>query len=129
VARREQEDTVKYLVLVYGSDAIWNDPSVDFAAFVADVDRFNAELQASGEMVAVEGLETRPRAVRMTGGQPVVSDGPYLEAAEYAGSYFVLDVADEARALEVARSYPALRHVTGGGLEVWPLMVRGDAPA
>ncbi|MBM9469367.1 YciI family protein [Nakamurella leprariae] len=121
---------MKFLVMVYGNDAIWGDPSVDFAALVADVDRFNAELQASGEMVAVDGLESRPHAVRVAGGQPVVSDGPYLEAAEYVGSYFVLDVADEARALELASSYPGLRHGTrGGGLEVWPLMTHGAPPA
>ncbi|MEO6702670.1 MAG: YciI family protein [Jatrophihabitantaceae bacterium] len=120
---------MKYLVLVYGNEAIWGDPSVDFAAMVAEVDAFNTALRESGEMIAVEGLVTRPRAIRASDGAPVVSDGPYLEAKEHVGSYFVLDVDSEDRALELAKSYPALRYDTGlgGGLEVWPLMEHGGA--
>jgi hypothetical protein len=122
---------MKYLVLVYGNEQVWGDPSVDVATLIREVDAFNASLRASGELVSVEGLVTTPRAVRVQGGVPVVSDGPYLEAKEHVGSFLVLDVADEARALEIARSYPGLRHgsASGGGLEVWPLMTHGDAPA
>ena len=118
---------MKYLVLVYGNDTIWSHPSVDFAALVAEVDAFNAELRASGEMLAVEGLTSQARAIRTVAGQPVVSDGPYLEAKEHAGSYFVLDVESDARAMEIAQSYPGLRYDTGlgGGLEIWPLMTHG----
>lgn len=111
---------MRYLALVYGNEEIWNGIE-DFASLVAEVDAFNAALRASGELVDVQGLLPLPRAVR--GRAPVVTDGPYLEAKEYVGSYFVLDVASEERALEVVRSYPALRHCDGGGLELWPLMV------
>ena len=129
--RTKEGTVVKYLVLVYGNEAIWGDPSMDFAALVSEVDAFNAALRASGELVAVEVLVTRPRAVRQHGGVPVVSDGPYLEAKEHVGSYLVLDVDSEERALEIAQSYPALRFGTGlgGGLEVWPLMEHGGADA
>jgi hypothetical protein len=121
---------MKYLVMVYGNEQIWGDPSVDFAALVKEVDAFNTSLRESGDMIAVEGLITRPHAIRVKGGVPVVSDGPYLEAKEYVGSYFVLDVDSEERALELAKSYPALRYGTGeGGLEVWPLMDQGDVDA
>jgi len=122
---------MRYLVLVYGNEQIWSDPAVDVAAMIGEVDAFNAALHASGEMVAVDGLAPQPRAVRVQGGVPVVSDGPYLEAKEYVGSYFALDVDTEERALEIARSYPVLRHTSalGGGLEVWPLMERGGGEA
>lgn len=120
---------MKYLVLVYGNEKIWGDPSVDFAAMVSGVDAFNAALRESGEMVSVEGLVAAPRAVRSSGGVPVVTDGPYLEAKEHVGSYFVLDVPDEARAMEIALDYPCLPHLAGGGLEVWPLMVQGAPDA
>ncbi|QFZ23009.1 YciI family protein [Saccharothrix syringae] len=116
---------MKYLMLIYGNEQVWNSVDADgFARLVAEVDAFNAELRESGELVDSQGLESRPRAVRVVGGAPVVTDGPYLEAKEYVGSYFVVDVADEERALEIARSYPALRHSRGlgGGIEVWPLV-------
>jgi hypothetical protein len=59
--------------------------------------------------------------VRVPDGVPVVSDGPYLEAKEHVGSYFIIDVAREERALEIVRSYPGIGP-EGGAIELWPLM-------
>lgn len=116
-------------MLIYGNEQVWN--SVDAEAFgrlVAEVDAFNADLRASGELVESRGLLPRPRAVRVVEGAPVMTDGPYLEAKEHVGSYFIVDVESEERAGEIAQSYPALRYSRGlgGGLEVWPLMDPGD---
>lgn len=114
---------MKYLMLIYGNEDVWNSLSpVDLTALIGEVDAFNEALRESGELVGVEGLVSRPRSVRMVQGAPFVTDGPYLEAKEFVGSYFVVDVDSEQRALDIARSYPGLRH--GGGLEVWPLMER-----
>jgi hypothetical protein len=121
---------VKYLMLIYGNEQVWNSVDADeFAKLVAEVDAFNADLRDSGELVDAQGLVDRPRAVRVVDGAPVVTDGPYLEAKEYVGSYFMVDVDGEERALEIARSYPALRYSRGlgGGIEVWPLMSKGGS--
>lgn len=112
---------MKYLAMVYGNEEIWHAMGEDFASFVAEVDAFNAALRESGELVEAQGLEPRPRHVR-AGRAPVLTDGPYLEAKEHVGSYFIVDVTSEERAEEIARSYPALRHGERGGLELWPLM-------
>ncbi|MCZ7418373.1 YciI family protein [Verrucosispora sp. WMMA2121] len=118
---------MKYLMLIYGNEEIWGSlPDGDLATLIGQVDAFNEALRASGELVDVQGLVSRPRSVRITADTPVVTDGPYLEAKEYVGSYFVVDVHDEQRALEIARAYPGLRFGTsGGGIEIWPLMA-GD---
>ncbi|MBB5807942.1 hypothetical protein F4560_007710 [Saccharothrix ecbatanensis] len=119
---------MKYLMLIYGNEEVWNSVDADgFAKLVAEVDGFNAALRESGELVDSQGLVDRPRSVRVVGEAPVVTDGPYLEAKEHVGSYFVVDVDSEQRAVEIAESYPALRYSRGlgGGLEVWPLMERG----
>lgn len=112
---------MRFMALVYGNEEIWHGVE-DFATLVAEVDAFNAALRASGELVDVNGLLPRPKAVR-GGRAPAVTDGPYLEAKEHIGSYFVLDVASEGRALEVVQGYPALRLGDGGGIELWPLML------
>jgi hypothetical protein len=120
---------VKYLMLIYGNEEIWGSlPADDLATLIGEVDAFNEALRASGELVDSQGLEIRPRAVRVVDATPVITDGPYLEAKEYVGSYFVVDVDSEQRALEIARSYPGLRFGdAAGGLEIWPLMTRdGD---
>lgn len=113
---------MKYLMLIYGNKAIWHGrPRDERAAIIGQVDAFNEALRESGELVAVDGLLPRPRTVRVGADGVVVTDGPYLEAKEHVGSYFIVDVSSEERALEIARSYPALRH-DGSGLEMWPLM-------
>jgi hypothetical protein len=111
-------------MLIYGNEDVWNslEPAA-LAALIGEVDAFNQALRESGELISVEGLVPRARSVRMAGDDPIVTDGPYLEAKEYVGSYFVVDVDDDERAMEVARSYPGLRY--GGSVEVWPLMGRG----
>ena len=115
---------MKYLMLIYGNEDVWNSLApADLAMLIGEVDAFNEALRESGELVGVEGLVPRARSVRMGQDAPVVTDGPYVEAKEFVGSYFVVDVDSEQRALDIARSYPGLRY--GGGLEVWPLMERG----
>lgn len=118
---------MKYLMLIYGNEQVWSSlPAAELAALIGDVDAFNQRLRESGELVDTQGLVTRPRSVRVDDGTPVVTDGPYLEAKEYVGSYFVVDVDSEERAVEIARNYPGIRWgVAGGGLEMWPLMVPG----
>jgi hypothetical protein len=114
---------MKYLMLIYGNEAIWGSLDADgFAKVVSEVDAFNQALRDSGELVAVDGLVTRPLNVRTVDGTNVVSDGPYLEAKEHVGSYFVVDVESEERAREIAGGYPGMMT---GGLEVWPIMARG----
>jgi hypothetical protein len=116
------EKLVKYIALIYGNDEIWSSvPPERWREIVDDVDAFNRRLEKSGELVAVDGLVSRARSVRAPDGVPIVSDGPYLEAKEHVGSYFILDVDSEQRALEIIRSYPALGP-EGGGIELWPLM-------
>ncbi len=119
---------MKYLMLIYGNEQVWNSVDADeFAKLVGEVDAYNESLRESGEFVDAQGLVSRPRSVRLVGEAPVVTDGPYLEAKEYVGSYFVVDVDSEQRAMEIARDYPALRYSRGlgGGIEVWPLMTGG----
>ena len=42
------------------------------------------------------------KTVRFENGAPVATDGPYAEAKESLAGYWLVDVPDEARALEIA---------------------------
>lgn len=113
---------MRYLALIYGNEDVWQkDPNRE--RVIAEVDAFNRRLTESGELVTANGLVEPVVNVRRSDGQPIVSDGPYLEVKEHVGSYFVLDVEDHARALEIARSYPGV--AGGGGVELWRLMHQG----
>lgn len=111
---------MKYLAMVYGNEEIWGSLGPELSTLIAEVDAWNTALRATGELVDCHGLEPRPRSVRA--GTAVLTDGPYLEAKEHVGSYYVLDVTGQERAEEIAESYPALRYGERGGLELWPLM-------
>jgi hypothetical protein len=73
----------------------------EMIGFMRDLDQ---ELRAAGEMVFNEGLQDGETAtiVRLTDGVPVATDGPYAETKESLIGFWVLDVADKARILEIA---------------------------
>jgi hypothetical protein len=54
--------------------------------------RFAADLKERGKLVAVESLTSQKDAVRVQvrGGQPKVLDGPFAEAKEMIGGFFLL---------------------------------------
>lgn len=45
--------------------------------------------------------------VRLEGGQPLVTDGPFVEGKEVISGYAEIDVADLDEALRLARTWPA----------------------
>ncbi|GAA1964362.1 YciI family protein [Catenulispora subtropica] len=80
-------------------------------------------LKASGELILTQALVDPSQAavVRVRGGQPVVTDGPFLEAKEYVGGFYLVDVEDKARALELAAQIPDAA-IDGLGVEVRQVM-------
>lgn len=50
------------------------------------------------------------RTVRRRNGEPVVTDGPFLETKEVLGGFIVLEVADVDEATALAADWPSLRH-------------------
>jgi hypothetical protein len=75
------------------------------------------ELTASGSFVFAGGLMPPSSAITVdnTGESLSTTKGPFVEAPEYLGGFWVIDVADEAAALDwAARASRAL----GGRIEV-----------
>ena len=56
--------------------------------------------------------------VRVRDGQPVVKDGPFAETKEQIAGVWIIDAADRAEVLEIARRIP---HVSHGPIEVHAL--------
>jgi len=120
---------MKYMLMIYANDETWSGLAPDdITKGIADQEAFNAEFAASGELVAAGGLgdARQARVVRVRKGVPTVTEGPYMETKEYLASYYVLDCADEERALEIAARMPfaSFREV-----EMWPILHESDALA
>jgi hypothetical protein len=69
-----------------------------------DVDAFNAEIQQKGIWVFGGGLEPADVAtvVRSQGGEVLTSDGPFAEAKEHLGGFWVVEAQDLDEALALA---------------------------
>jgi hypothetical protein len=67
------------------------------------------------------GRSVAERGVRVRGVPPAVTDGPYLEAKEYLGGFYLIDCEGKERAIELAAQIPDAK-VEGMGVEVRQVM-------
>src|SRR5687768_7021914 len=70
--------------------------------------KYNEELQKAGVLLALDGLHPPSMGARVsfTGGTPTVSDGPFVEAKEVIGGYWMIQVRSRDQAIEWARRAP-----------------------
>ena len=70
--------------------------------------KYNESLQKAGVLLALDGLHPPSMGARVSfaGGKPKVSDGPFAEAKEVLGGYWMIDVKSKAEAIEWARRAP-----------------------
>ena len=104
---------------------MWHDGDFEMPApevaqkMFAQVDAFNAEVQAAGAWVFAGGLHPRSSAtvVRVKDGDVSMTDGPYAESKEQIGGFWVIEASDLDVALEWARKGAA---ACEGPVEVRP---------
>lgn len=70
--------------------------------------KYNKQLQEAGVLLTLDGLHPPSTGARVTfrGGKPVVTDGPFAEAKEVLGGYWMIDVKSRAEAIEWAKRCP-----------------------
>jgi hypothetical protein len=110
---------MKYLLLIYGSEATKRTPEEGMALvkeYVAVAD----SLRANGQFVAAERLQPTSTAttVRIRDGKALTTDGPFAETKEQLAGFYFIDVKDIDEAIAVAQRLPASRH---GCVEVRPI--------
>lgn len=110
---------MKYALLIYGSEAAYarltEEESKQMYA------RHGAYAAQVGSRLA-GGAELRPSAtattVRHRGDEQLVTDGPFAEAAEQLGGFYLVEANDLDEAIELAKQVPTL---PGDAIEVRPL--------
>jgi hypothetical protein len=80
-------------------------PSADA---VAEMMKYNESLLKAGVLLSLDGLHPPASGVRVsfTGGRPKVSDGPFAEAKECVGGYWMIQVKSKEEAIEWAKRAP-----------------------
>ncbi len=94
----------QYLFSVIHEGGLPNLTEEEIQQSFADTGKFNEEIQASGHWVFAGGLEPVASAtvVDNVQGNNVITDGPYAEAKEQLGGFWVIEAADLDEALALA---------------------------
>jgi hypothetical protein len=87
--------------------------------------KYNDELAKAGVLLALDGLHPTSKGarVRFSGGGKTVTDGPFAEAREMIGGYWLWQVKSKAEAIEWAKRCPAAE---GDVLEVRQIFEAAD---
>lgn len=80
-------------------------PSVEA---VSAMSAYNDELAKAGVLLALDGLHPPSKGVRVSfpGGKARVTDGPFAEAKEVIGGYWLIEVTSKDEAVEWAKRCP-----------------------
>lgn len=70
--------------------------------------KYNDSLQKAGILLALDGLHPPSMGARVSfaGGKPTVTDGPFAEAKEVLGGYWMIQVKSKEEAIEWAKRCP-----------------------
>jgi len=79
------------------------------AKMVAAMTKYNESLQKAGVLLSLDGLHPASAGARVSfqSGKPRVSDGPFAEAKEVVGGYWMIQAKSKEEALEWAKRCPA----------------------
>ena len=107
--------------------SVWHDDEyeVDFSSEqaqrqVAQVSRFNTDLESAGAWVLAGGLQPASSAtvISPADGEVSITDGPYADTRAQMGGFWIIEVADHQAALEWGRR---AAQACEGPVEVRPL--------
>jgi len=113
---------VKYLLIIQMNPVTWESLSeAERDEIAGGQEAFMETITASGEMVATHALAdpSQSAVVRGRPGASTVTDGPFLEAKEYMGGFYLVDCESVERAHELAAMIPGTQHLP---VEVRPVI-------
>ena len=98
------------------------------AKAVAAMMKYNEELQKAGVLLALEGLHPPSMGARVSfeGGKARVTDGPFAEAKEVLGGYWMIKVNSKQEAIDWASRCPGSENET---IEIRQVQEMADFPA
>jgi hypothetical protein len=89
--------------------------------------KYNQALQQAGVLLALDGLHPPSMGARVSfpGGKPRVTDGPFPEAKEVVGGYWMIEVKSKEEAVAWASRCPASENEV---IEIRQVQEMGDFP-
>jgi hypothetical protein len=114
---------MRYLLQIYPGGATEAAERMPAAERDAILGEYQAIRRSEGVLGGdqLQPVETAT-TVRVQGGEMLLTDGPFVEAKEHLGGYYLVEADELDDALEIAARIPAAR--MGGAIEVRPLVER-----
>ena len=118
---------MRYMLSIYGDESRWADATPEqLGALMAEYEAFGKE--AGAAILAGDGLQPTASATTVrvrdtpggTGGERLLSDGPFAETKEQLGGFYLLECKDLDEAIEWAAKIPAAQQ---GTIEVRPVII------
>ena len=105
---------MQYLILIHSSEAAWEGLSP------AEMERGMGAFRAYADALVAAGKNVASSQLAPAGAARNISargvlDGPYVDIKEQLGGFYLIEVADEAEALEWAKKCPGVHY---GGVEL-----------
>jgi hypothetical protein len=97
------------------------------AEAVARMMKFNEELAKAGALISLDGLQPIAKGARVafSHGKPTVTDGPFIEANEVVGGFWMIQVKSKEEAIEWIKRCPA---ADGDVIEIRQVFEASDFP-
>jgi hypothetical protein len=97
------------------------------AEAITKMGKFNEKLAKAGALIALDGLHPilKGARVKFAKGKVTVSDGPFIEAKEVVGGYWLIQVKSKDEAIKWARRCPA---ADGDMIEIRQIFEMSDFP-
>jgi hypothetical protein len=120
---------MRFMMIMYPKD--YGTAKAGFVPDITDMEAmrvYNEELQKAGVLLALDGLHPPSMGgarVSFSGGKPRVTDGPFAEAKEVLGGYWMIQVKSREEAIEWATRCPASENET---IEVRQVMEWSECP-
>jgi hypothetical protein len=98
---------MRFMMFMYPeiAEEDWNPTAED----VAEMSRYNEELRKAGLLLSLDGLHPPREGARVrfdSAGEKTVTDGPFAEAREVVGGYWLIEARSKEEALEWASRVP-----------------------
>src|ERR1700724_2333168 len=106
----EKDGTMRFMMLMIPKGYETAEPgAMPTAEAVAAMMKYNESLHKAGVLLALDGLHPPSMGTRVTfaGGKAKVTDGPFTEAKEVIGGYWMIQVKSKEEAVEWASRCPA----------------------
>ena len=111
---------MKYALLIYGLPEFRDVPEDQLRSIVGEYEEI---LDAPGVLEGMQLQHTESATtVRVEDGETLLSDGPFVDAKEYLGGFYLLEADNLDAATAIAARVPAAR--MGGAVEVRPVVER-----